>query len=114
MQEFYDQGDLEKSLGFPVSMYCDREKPDYSKSVAGFIKNIACPLFYSLNEVLGSTQIEEKCVLQLVNNQLHWENKRKDERVHSLVVNKDPGYIKTLFLPRKESRKISLPDKYMS
>ena len=30
-EEFFQQGDLEKKLGLPVSMYCDRETTDIAK-----------------------------------------------------------------------------------
>lgn len=104
IQEFYEQGDLEKSLGLPISMYCDRENTDVSKSQIGFIKNIVYPLFSSLNVVLSSQKIEEKCVQQLLTNQAFWESQHKGHRGQSLII-KD----KSSFLPRIKSRKCSLP-----
>ena len=47
VEEFFRQGDLEKTRGQVVSMYCDRENQDVSKSQAGFIKNICIPLYES-------------------------------------------------------------------
>ena len=112
IQEFYEQGDLEKSLGIPISMYCDRDNTDISKSQAGFIKNIVHPLYVSLNLVLTSQQIEENCIQQLKLNQKFWEFKRKGSRGQSLIAKTDKSSERTSFLPRIKNRKGSLPDKY--
>ncbi|OMJ68339.1 hypothetical protein SteCoe_34247 [Stentor coeruleus] len=45
MEEFFKQGDLEKSKKLPVSMYCDRITTNIPKSQAGFLKNICLPLY---------------------------------------------------------------------
>lgn len=111
IQEFYEQGDLEKSLGIPISMYCDRDTTDISKSQSGFIKNIVYPLFVSLNSVLSSQQIEEKCIQQLITNQKYWENKRKFCRGQSLLVRPIDVARKSTFLPKIKTRKSSLPGK---
>lgn len=84
IQEFYDQGDLEKQLNLPVSMYCDRETTEIGKSQSGFIKNIVFPLFSTINAVLSSQHIEEKCVQQLQSNQLFWESYKATERSRSI------------------------------
>lgn len=110
IQEFYEQGDLEKSLGIPVSMYCDRETTDISKSQAGFIKNIVHPLFVSLNAVLSSYQIEEKCVHQLIANQIFWENYRKTGRGNSLIISRNSSIKKESIFPSIKNRKGSLPE----
>ena len=109
IQEFYEQGDMEKSLGLPLSMYCDRETTDVSKSQVGFIKNIVFPLFNSLNLVLSSQKIEEKCVQQLGINQTFWDNKKKSMRGQSFILKKDSSGRSSL-LPRTAVRKNSLPE----
>jgi hypothetical protein len=85
IQEFYEQGDLEKQLGLPVSMYCDRETTDIGKSQSGFIKNIVFPLFSTLNVVLASSVIDEKCVQQLLANQLFWDSYKSSSRRKSFL-----------------------------
>ena len=45
MTEFYSQGDEEKKLGLPVSMFMDRETAVVSKCQVGFIDYIVMPLF---------------------------------------------------------------------
>ena len=83
-EEFFTQGDLEKQQGMPVSMYCDREKTDVSKSQAGFIKNIVLPIFESLNLCLDSKDIKENCIDQLEDNMKMWELSLKKKRVMTL------------------------------
>ena len=112
IQEFYEQGDMEKLLGLPLSMYCDRENTDVSKSQLGFIRNIVLPLFNSLNIVLSSQMIEEKCIRQLWINQTFWENKKKASRGQSLIMKKESSG-RSSFLPRIVARKGSLPEMHL-
>lgn len=83
-EEFFTQGDLEKKLGLPVSMYCDREKTDLGKSQVGFIKNIVLPIYESLYLCFGSQQIKENCIEQLENNVKMWEDGMIRRRVMTL------------------------------
>jgi hypothetical protein len=116
VEEFYTQGDIEKKLGLPVSMYCDRETTDISKSQVGFIKNIVLPLFNAVNFVLDSEFIESFCVEQLKVNESFWIQRRKSIRGRSLIL-KNGEYINCLSnLPniRDPVRKPSLPDKCLT
>lgn len=45
MQEFFEQGDIEKEKGLPVSFLCDRTTTVTSKAQIGFINNIVLPLY---------------------------------------------------------------------
>lgn len=80
IEEFYLQGDQEKALGLPVSMYCDRETTNIGKSQSGFIKNIVLPLYLSLNQVLSSELITKVCIVQLEENKNYWETLAKLSR----------------------------------
>jgi calcium/calmodulin-dependent 3',5'-cyclic nucleotide phosphodiesterase len=44
-EEFYKQGDHEKSLNVPISMFCDRSNSNIPKAQIGFIKGIVIPSF---------------------------------------------------------------------
>lgn len=44
-KEFFNQGDLEKKSSLPVSLLCDRETTNVSKSQIGFINFVVKPLF---------------------------------------------------------------------
>jgi hypothetical protein len=74
LEEFFAQGDLEKSKGIPVSMFCDRENTNINKSQAGFIKNIVLSLYETLNFIVNSEEIDVNCVKQLKLNLKYWES----------------------------------------
>lgn len=44
-EEFFHQGDTEKSLGLDVSMLCDRETTKVAGGQAGFIQFVVMPIF---------------------------------------------------------------------
>jgi 3'5'-cyclic nucleotide phosphodiesterase len=114
VEEFYEQGDLEKSSGISVSMYCDRDTTDISKSQAGFIRNIVYPLFNTLNSILISEMIEVHCLKQLKSNELYWVMRRKTIRGQSLI-SRQQDYVNTLStvnIKRKPIRNPSLPYQY--
>ncbi|KAF2362195.1 3'5'-cyclic nucleotide phosphodiesterase catalytic domain [Trinorchestia longiramus] len=52
MQEFFNQSDLEKLEGLPVSPFMDREKVTKPTSQCAFIGFVLLPLFEALGEVL--------------------------------------------------------------
>ncbi|OMJ70148.1 hypothetical protein SteCoe_31946 [Stentor coeruleus] len=74
LEEFFAQGDLEKSKGIPISMFCDRENTNINKSQAGFIKNIVLSLYETLNFIVNSEEIDVNCVKQLKLNLKYWES----------------------------------------
>ena len=55
-EEFWLQGDKEKSLNLPVSFLCDRESYDVPKSQVGFIKGFIIPTFECLVNVFPTLQ----------------------------------------------------------
>lgn len=65
-EEFFNQGDLEKSMKLPVSFLCDREKTEIPKSQVGFIKNIISPCISLMGKLLS--EIHEYS--EYVNNSL--------------------------------------------
>mmetsp|Transcript_30425 Transcript_30425/g.30083 ORF Transcript_30425/g.30083 Transcript_30425/m.30083 type:complete len:151 (+) Transcript_30425:697-1149(+) len=73
VQEFFNQGDIEKQKGQTVSMYCDRETTNTAKSQAGFIKNLVLPMYEAICAYLKSPLFEENCLEQLKNNLHCWE-----------------------------------------
>ncbi len=50
MEEFWNQGDKEKSLSLPISFLCDRETTNIPRAQVGFIENIVSPLVKSVIE----------------------------------------------------------------
>lgn len=116
VEEFYQQGDLEKQQGLPISMYCDRNNTNISKSQAGFIKNIVLTLFVTLNTVFASEEIEKNCVDQLRANEAHWvslEKQRNLSSIYKAPKRTEESHIFPL-LNKKSLRKGSLPPVYAS
>ncbi|CAG9310302.1 unnamed protein product [Blepharisma stoltei] len=118
IKEFFAQGELEKSLGIPVSMYCDKDTTDISKSQAGFIKNIVSPLFMALNKVMNSQSIEDNCIAQLKINEGFWNSKRSYKQYQTVLMRKDEENEKSRFdglVSRSQIfRHSNLAEKYLS
>ncbi|OMJ67100.1 hypothetical protein SteCoe_35823 [Stentor coeruleus] len=76
MEEFFNQGDLEKKLGLPVSMYCDRNNTDIPKSQVGFLRNICIPLYEIWCSFLKSHPVDQ-CLGQLRENYQYWDQSMK-------------------------------------
>ncbi|CAG9321759.1 unnamed protein product [Blepharisma stoltei] len=93
IEEFFNQGDIEKSRSQPISMYCDRETTDIAKSQAGFLKNIVLPLYEAFNQFLQSSYISTNCVEQLKVNMRAWEYKseRHRNRVRTVIRHENPS-----------------------
>jgi hypothetical protein len=99
MDEFFAQGDLEKSLKLTVSMFCDRINTNIPKSQVGFIKNIVMPLFNSVCAILHSEKVEESCIKQLVMNVNYWQLKMNNKSLteehgneRTLLLVQRPGF----------------------
>jgi len=52
MEEFWNQGDLEKAKGMKISFLCDRTTAEVPKSQIGFIRGLIVPLFEVLVDFL--------------------------------------------------------------
>ena len=52
-EEFFQQGDLEKSESLPVSMLCDRDTTNVAGSQPGFIGFVVMPLFVTMQNVIS-------------------------------------------------------------
>lgn len=57
LNEFFDQGDMEKQLGLPITPIMDRDTVVKSKSQTWFITNVSLPLFIKLNLTIDVTQM---------------------------------------------------------
>jgi hypothetical protein len=84
MQEFWSQGDKERSRGLTVTYMMDREGANIGKSQVGFIDVIVSPVFQSFKEVLPKF---EACCHALQANKDHWAARVREEEDET----KDPG-----------------------
>lgn len=79
MEEFFKQGDLEKSKKLPVSMYCDRTTTNIAKSQAGFLRNICLPLYDAWIKY-NNTDAITKTLEELKKNIEYWDSSYKNRR----------------------------------
>lgn len=92
IQEFFQQGDTEKELGLPISMYCDRQDTDIPKSQAGFIQNVVLPIFIALNGLLRTNEIESNCIAQIKRNKNFWGTRRSLSKNQTVLIKKEENY----------------------
>lgn len=93
-EEFFAQGDLEKSLGLQVSMLCDRESVRFASSQVGFIQFIVRPTFDLLAQVVP--QVEDTVLKDIRDNIAAWEARKKVEEreaAECTVICKVPGQL---------------------
>lgn len=69
LEEFFNQGDQEKKLGFPVQALNDRSKVNRAFSQIGFIELLVAPLWFSIIKVLPPL---EPLLDQLLQNAKTW------------------------------------------
>jgi hypothetical protein len=74
--EFFNQGDLEKIKGLPVSLLCDRATTSISKSQIGFINFVVLPTFDALTQIMPEIHEYTNKIKQ---NLKKYEEKAKDE-----------------------------------
>ncbi|CAG9332212.1 CHK1_7 [Blepharisma stoltei] len=79
-EEFFNQGDMERSRNLPISMYCDRNDANVPKAQFGFIKNVALPIYDVWTNYLDSEQIRLNCFNQLEKNLAYWDGKSVNRR----------------------------------
>ena len=72
MEEFFQQGDLERSKGLPVSMFMDRQSTNIPKCQVGFIDYIVSPLYKSWDTYLNEDDIFD-AIKNLAQNKKHWQ-----------------------------------------
>ena len=102
VQEFFAQGDREKSLGLPISPMCNRETTNLSATQIGFIRFIVLPTYevsfvrsvdstcwYRLTMIVLQLLaellpvVETTCVSILKENLEYWEERGVQEKRES-------------------------------
>jgi len=75
-EEFFNQGDVEESMGKKISMLCDRKTTNINKSQIGFINFIVRPHFEMMLKLLPHIQ---EYLENLKRNLKHYENELEME-----------------------------------
>ncbi|XP_053992971.1 dual 3',5'-cyclic-AMP and -GMP phosphodiesterase beta-like isoform X3 [Hylaeus volcanicus] len=74
-EEFYQQGEEEKSLGLKMSPLYDREcHYDFPKFRCHFIDFVVFPMLTKLQELKNTEEISETCMPLLLSNKLKWND----------------------------------------
>mmetsp|Transcript_3422 Transcript_3422/g.8314 ORF Transcript_3422/g.8314 Transcript_3422/m.8314 type:complete len:344 (+) Transcript_3422:1682-2713(+) len=76
IEEFFLQGDQEKSLGLPISPQCNRDTTSIPDSQIGFIEFVVLPSFQVLSSALPV--IKDVCLPHLQSNLLYWKEKKEE------------------------------------
>lgn len=95
-EEFFQQGDLEKAAGKPISFLCDRETTDISKSQIGFIKFVISPSFDLLYNLIPETKYYFDNVQE---NLKFWEKKVEEKEQKEKELEKIKARSNSTFLP---------------
>lgn len=74
-EEFFGQGDLEKEIGLPISVLCDRQSITIEKSQIGFINFIVKPIFECIIIILPECQ---QYLTNCCENRIYYENQYKE------------------------------------
>eukprot|EP00002_Diphylleia_rotans_P002626 TRINITY_DN11661_c0_g4_i1.p1 TRINITY_DN11661_c0_g4~~TRINITY_DN11661_c0_g4_i1.p1 ORF type:complete len:184 (-),score=31.57 TRINITY_DN11661_c0_g4_i1:125-676(-) len=82
MEEFFVQGDKEKSLGLKVSNFCDRTQPEPIKLAVNFMDHFVTPMFSNLARFIP--ELSKTCAMQLTENRERWIERQISELHASL------------------------------
>jgi len=72
MEEFFRQGDSERTMNLPISFLCDRFSTAIPKSQSGFFEFVALPLFKAWSKLFGS-QFSIMLCRNITNNKTFWD-----------------------------------------
>jgi hypothetical protein len=87
LEEFFAQGDKEKSQNLPVSPLCDRVTTSRPKSQIGFIEFVIHPAYEALGIMLPQIKKE---VLPIVSNNLsYWKGQANESKSDHTIDSKD-------------------------
>jgi len=76
LTEFFSQGDREKEVGLPVSMFMDRDVTNIAKCQMGFMDVLVAPLFNALSDKIPRLEIMAEYNLR--DNKEYWVDKVED------------------------------------
>eukprot|EP00931_Biecheleriopsis_adriatica_P113908 TRINITY_DN8917_c0_g1_i1.p1 TRINITY_DN8917_c0_g1~~TRINITY_DN8917_c0_g1_i1.p1 ORF type:complete len:838 (+),score=154.01 TRINITY_DN8917_c0_g1_i1:125-2638(+) len=94
LNEFYEQGDEERSMGIPVSPLCERSGNvgDFRESQKGFLQFVIMPLFKELVSEHGdkkvtvtSAEVRETCLARVESNAEKWVSGEPNPELVKLI-----------------------------
>lgn len=97
-EEFWTQGDTEKSMNLPISFLCDRDTSDIPKSQIGFMSFIIAPSFEILQDMFPNLSYLNDNIAENIKN---WKALSEKKEVKEVIVHQEDSSKK-----RKSSIKI--------
>lgn len=88
-EEFFVQGDIERSNGMPISMLCDRETTCVPKTQPGFIKAFSFAILKQVQLILPGA---DKAVDNLKTNLDTWQSYEETDEDKKLYTTKTNNY----------------------
>ena len=83
-----EQGDLEKSMGLPISAFCNRNEKTEERSQKGFLEFLVQPLVVQYTELVDNRMWME----QFEHNLQYWKQRLAErERVDALKQQQEPN-----------------------
>lgn len=82
-EEFFNQGDLEKMEGLPVSFLCDRTTTNIAKSQPGFLNFIVIPMFAMVSEVMPTMKELETNARENVKNYEQFKETEEQAKIYA-------------------------------
>jgi hypothetical protein len=73
LTEYFEQGDRERKLGMPISMFMDRFTTNIAKNQLGFIDFVVTPLYEAV--ALAIPQVQQTQLENLASNRRYWEER---------------------------------------
>ena len=77
MEEFFQQGDLEKSSDLPVSFLCDRKTTKIPDAQSGFFQFCALPLYNAWGKLVQSS-LSELMLQNIASNKDYWDQRIRE------------------------------------
>jgi len=91
--EFFEQGDMEKQQGLPISMLCDRDTTKVAGSQPSFVDFVVMPLFQTLTHLVPELQSEGDCLDNIKANKKRWseiEETESEKEIYKINATKNP------------------------
>merc|ERR1719487_2919037 len=72
LTEYFEQGDRERKLGMPVSMFMDRFTTNIAKNQLGFIDFVVTPLYEAVATAIPQANLQLE---KIATNRRYWEER---------------------------------------
>jgi len=106
LTEFYEQGDEESEMGFPVSPFCARTSDlnVFKEGQKGFLHFVVLPLYKEITGVIEGCDVQGTCITRIEQNGKQWVEGELSPELVAVVTGTPQG---TVISPKDEGRRMS-------